>query len=66
MKLSSMLVVLLLSISTAAAAQSSATDRRKADRPWTGNKPAAATALKGRASTTRVANGAEDTEWKEF
>jgi len=52
--------------STVAAAQSSAADRRKADRPWTGNKPVAAAAPKVRASTTRIANGAEDTEWKEF
>ena len=47
------------------AAQALSADRRKAGRPWEANRVAAATAPKTRAST-RVANGAEDTEWKEF
>jgi methyl-accepting chemotaxis protein len=51
--------------STVTAAQALSADRRKAGRPWEGNRVAAATAPKTRAST-RVANGAEDTEWKEF
>jgi hypothetical protein len=39
------------------------TERRKADRPWTGTS--AATAARTRTST-RAANGANETEWKEF
>ena len=51
--------------STVAAAATLAADRRKSGRPWEANRAAAATTPKTRAST-RVANGAEDTEWKEF
>jgi methyl-accepting chemotaxis protein len=51
--------------STVTAAQALSADRRKAGRPWEGNRIAAAAAPKTRAST-RVAIGAEDTEWKEF
>jgi methyl-accepting chemotaxis protein len=47
------------------AAHMTAAERRRADRPWTGTRTAAAAPPKARAST-RVANGAEDTEWKEF
>ena len=52
--------------STAPAAEvSSAVDRRKAGRPWDGNRATATAAPKTRASA-RVASGTEDTEWKEF
>jgi methyl-accepting chemotaxis protein len=51
--------------STVSAAATLAADRRKSGRPWEGNRVAVATAPKPRAST-RVANGAEDAEWKEF
>ena len=51
--------------STVTVAQTLSADRRKAGRPWEGNRVAAAAAPKTRAST-RVAIGAEDTEWKEF
>jgi methyl-accepting chemotaxis protein len=51
--------------STVSAAATLAADRRKSGRPWEGNRVAIATAPKPRAST-RVANGAEDAEWKEF
>jgi len=51
--------------SVAGAQTPSAADRRKAGRPWTPDRTAAATKPEPRA-TTRVASGANDTEWKEF
>src|SRR6187399_624331 len=51
--------------STVTAPATPAADRRKSGRPWEGNRVAVASARKPRAST-RIANGAEDTEWKEF
>jgi methyl-accepting chemotaxis protein len=51
--------------SNVTAAQSLSADRRKAGRPWEANRAATNAAPKPRAST-RVANGAEDAEWKEF
>lgn len=51
--------------SAAAAAELAAAERRKAGRPWTAGKTAAPVKPESRASA-RVANGASDTEWKEF
>ena len=51
--------------SAAAAAEAAAAERRRAGRPWTGGKSAAATKTEPRAST-RAASAVSDTEWKEF
>jgi hypothetical protein len=45
--------------------QTPAPERRKATRPWVGKTAAVAEKPAPRAST-RAANGADDTEWKEF
>jgi len=51
--------------STVPAAPTLAADRRKATRPWT-EKPAAAAKAPAARASARVANGADETEWKEF
>jgi methyl-accepting chemotaxis protein len=50
---------------TTRVAEVAAADRRKASRPWAEKKAPAAKTPATRAAT-RAANGADDTEWKEF
>jgi hypothetical protein len=52
-------------VSVSAAETAAAAERRKTGRPWTGPRTAAAAKPEPRVST-RAANAASDTEWKEF